>query len=107
MSKSSILDPSKAPRNGATHKRSSGQMSALLAALQAASEGDFSVRLSGDPAGVEGSEEKKKLAFVQVASQIARRIDLLCALPPEKLLPDEVRRIGTQFPIAGEESMKR
>lgn len=39
---------------------------------------------SPDPAAVAGSEEQKRRAFVQVASQIARRIDLFCAFPDEK-----------------------
>jgi arsenate reductase (thioredoxin) len=62
---------------------------------------------SPDPAAVEGSDEAKKRAFVQVASQISRRADLLCALPDEKLLPESVRQIGNQFRIEGEDRMAR
>jgi protein-tyrosine-phosphatase len=40
---------------------------------------------SPDPAQVDGNEEAKWRAFVAVASEMARRADLLCALPPEKL----------------------
>jgi arsenate reductase len=62
---------------------------------------------SPDPAGVEGSEEQKKRAFLEVATQIARRIDLMCALPPDKLIESDVRRIGTEFRLADEDKMKR
>ena len=57
---------------------------------------------SPDPAALEGTEEQKRRLFVQVASQIARRIDLLCAFPDAKLEPMFVRRIGEQFPLNGE-----
>lgn len=40
---------------------------------------------SPDPAAVEGSEEVKFRAFVTVASEIARRIDLFSAFSDEKL----------------------
>lgn len=49
---------------------------------------------SPDPAGVEGTEEQKKRAFVDVAAQIARRVDLLCALPPSQMSEAVVREIG-------------
>lgn len=63
---------------------------------------------SPDPAGVEGTDEQKYWAFVQVASQIARRADLLCALPEAKLLDGTaVRAIGEQEKLAGEAAMKR
>lgn len=51
---------------------------------------------SPDPAAVEGSVEQKQRAFVEVAAQIARRADLLIALPAEKLAPEAVRAIGEQ-----------
>ena len=51
---------------------------------------------SPDPAAVEGDEGHRKQAFVQVASQIAARVDLLCALPDEKILAPVVREIGEQ-----------
>ena len=63
---------------------------------------------SPDPAGVEGTEEQKYWAFVQVASQIARRAELLCALPDAKLLDaGAVRAIGDQAKLADEGAMNR
>jgi len=62
---------------------------------------------SPDPAGVEGSEEQKKRAFVDVALQIARRVDLLCALPPYQFTPERVQAIGHEARLAGEEGMAR
>lgn len=52
---------------------------------------------SPDPAGQEGTEEQRKWAFVQVASQISSRIDLLCALPDLLIDPERVQAIGDQF----------
>ncbi|MDB6167624.1 MAG: Arsenate reductase [Verrucomicrobia bacterium] len=50
---------------------------------------------SPDPAAVEGSEEARYRAFVQVASQIARRAELFCALPAAKLRDaPSVRALG-------------
>src|SRR5208283_3104444 len=40
---------------------------------------------SPDPAAVEGSEEVKYRAFVTVASEIARRVELFCAFSDEQL----------------------
>lgn len=57
---------------------------------------------SPDPADYEGSEEKKKWFFVQVASQIARRLDLFCALPDHQLEPLRIREIGEKFPLPDE-----
>ena len=63
---------------------------------------------SPDPAGAEGPEEEKFRFFVNVASQIARRVDLFCALPEEKLLDAvAVRHVGQQFRLEGETGMKR
>jgi arsenate reductase len=63
---------------------------------------------SPDPAGVEGTEEQKYWAFVQVASQIARRAELLCALPEAKLLEAAaVHAIGEQAKLTDEGAMKR
>lgn len=62
---------------------------------------------SSDPAAAEGTEEKKKLLFVQVASQISRRIDLFCALPEDKLEPLQVQRIGEQFKLDDETGLGR
>jgi len=52
---------------------------------------------SPDPAAVEGDVDRRKLAFVRVASQIAARVDLLCALPDEKIRASEVQAIGEHF----------
>lgn len=63
---------------------------------------------SPDPAGVEGTDEQKRWAFVQVASQIARRAELFCALPEEKLRDVRaVRAVGDEARFAGETGMKR
>src|SRR5471030_1928184 len=63
---------------------------------------------SPDPAAAEGTEEQKYWVFVQVASQIARRAELLCALPEAMLLdPLAVRAIGEQAKLTNEAAMKR
>lgn len=62
---------------------------------------------SPDPADAVGTEDQKKRLFVQVASQIAQRIDLLCAFPDDKLVEMQVRKIGDQFKIEGEQAMAR
>lgn len=62
---------------------------------------------SPDPADAVGTEDQKKRLFVQVASQIAQRIDLLCAYPDDKLVEMQVRKIGDQFKIEGEQAMAR
>jgi arsenate reductase len=62
---------------------------------------------SPDPADGAGSEEQKQRLFVQVASQISRRIDLLCAFPDDKIVELQVRQIGDQFKIEGESHMAR
>lgn len=62
---------------------------------------------SPDPAAAEGTEDEKKRAFVQVASQIARRVDLLCAFPDDQLKPIQVQRLGEQFKLENETGMKR
>ena len=50
---------------------------------------------SPDPAAATGTEEEKFRCFVDVASQIARRVDLFCAFPDEKLLDlAAVRAVG-------------
>jgi arsenate reductase (thioredoxin) len=53
---------------------------------------------SPDPAAAEGTEEQKQWAFVQVASQIARRIDLMLALPDRELQKLQLERIAAQTP---------
>ncbi len=62
---------------------------------------------SPDPAGAEGTEDQKKQCFVQVASQIARRVDLFCAFPDDKLVAAAVCGVGDQFKLENEESMRR
>jgi arsenate reductase len=59
---------------------------------------------SPDPADFEGTEEEKKWQFVQVASQIARRIELFCALPDSQLDQLRVRHIGEEAKIESNES---
>jgi len=54
---------------------------------------------SPDPAAFVGAEELRKQVFVNVAAQIARRIDLLCALPFAQLLALEIRQIGERFKL--------
>lgn len=54
---------------------------------------------SPDPAAFSGIDEQKKQFFIDVASQISRRIDLLCAFPNEKLVPSQLQDIGNQHQI--------
>ena len=62
---------------------------------------------SPDPAAVQGTEDEKYRFFVNVASQIARRVDLFCAFPDAKLLDAvAVRNVGEQFQLPGEATMK-
>lgn len=63
---------------------------------------------SPDPAAAEGTEEEKYRFFVQVASQMARRVELFCAFPDEKLLDAvAVRGVGGEFKLEGEAGFKR
>jgi len=65
---------------------------------------------SPDPAGIEGSEDEKYRAFVNVASQIARRVDLFCAFRDEQLAQFRVKdlqQIADETKLAGEETMAR
>ena len=63
---------------------------------------------SPEPAGVEGSDEEKFRAFVNVASQIAARAELFCAFSDEKLRDAAaVRSVGDQFRLEGEAGMRR
>ena len=57
---------------------------------------------SPDPAAYEGTEAQRKWFFLQVATQISRRLDLFCALPEDQLQPAKVRAIGEQHPLADE-----
>jgi arsenate reductase len=54
---------------------------------------------SPDPAAADGTDAQKRWMFVQVASQIARRIDLLCALPDRELEKLQFDRIAAQTPF--------
>jgi arsenate reductase len=63
---------------------------------------------SPDPAADEGTEDEKYRSFVQVASQIARRVELFCAFSNEKLLDAvAVRRVGDEFKLENETAMKK
>ena len=63
---------------------------------------------SPDPAAAEGTEEEKYRFFVTVASQIARRVELFCAFPDDKLLDAvAVRDVGQQFKLENERGMAR
>jgi arsenate reductase len=63
---------------------------------------------SPDPAGVEGTEDEKYQSFVQVASQIDQRVELFCAFSDEQLLDAAaVRRVGEEFKLEGETTMKK
>jgi len=54
---------------------------------------------SPDPANCHGSDEEKECLFVQVASQISKRLDLFCAIPDNQLDPLRVREIGERLPL--------
>ncbi len=62
---------------------------------------------SPDPADATGTDEQRKWVFVQVASQISRRLDLLCALPDAQLFGGGVAPIGTMYQIDGEPELRR
>lgn len=62
---------------------------------------------SPDPAGVEGSDDQKKAAFVQVARQISQRMDALCALSDAELDSSHLAAIGENFKLSNEQGMKR
>ncbi len=62
---------------------------------------------SPDPAAAHGSEEARKKLFREVAGQIARRVDALCALPDGQLDAEHVRAIGEQFKLDGESRLAR
>ena len=57
-----------------------------------------------DPASVEGDEETRRRAFREALALISRRIDLILALPVEKLEPlalqERLRVIGAEKPSA-------
>lgn len=54
---------------------------------------------SPDPAALEGTDDQKRWMFVQVASQMARRIELMCALPDRELEKLQLDRIAAQTPF--------
>lgn len=62
---------------------------------------------SPDPASAEGTEDEKKQLFVQVASQISQRVNLLCSFPDEKLEASSIRQIGESFKLDNEAALKR
>ena len=63
---------------------------------------------SPDPAGAEGTEDEKYQFFVNVASQISRRVELFCAFPDDRLLDAvAVRHVGDQFKLDNEAGLKR
>ncbi len=62
---------------------------------------------SPDPAAFEGTEGEKRQFFIQVAAQIARRIDLFCALPDSKLDALTVRQIGESNKLENESTLTR
>jgi len=62
---------------------------------------------SPDPAAFDGTEGEKRQCFVQVAAQIARRVDLFCALPEAKIQTLAVQQIGEQFKMEDEATTSR
>ncbi|WP_438483369.1 arsenate reductase ArsC [Oleiharenicola lentus] len=62
---------------------------------------------SPDPADAQGTEDQRKWLFVQVASQISRRLELFCALPDGQLDATRVRAIGDAHKLEGENQMAR
>ena len=49
---------------------------------------------SPDPEAIDGTERQMRRVFLNVALQIGRRADLLCALPPHQFEPFRVQEIG-------------
>jgi len=65
---------------------------------------------SPDPAAAAGTEEEKYRVFVDVASQLARRVELFCAFPDDRLgafRVSDLEKIAADTRLAGEENMKR
>lgn len=54
---------------------------------------------SPDPTEAEGSEETRYRRFVEFASQVSRRIDLMCAFSNDQLLPWTMQGIGEEFAL--------
>jgi protein-tyrosine-phosphatase len=62
---------------------------------------------SPDPAAFEGTEDRRRYFFVQVASQIYQRISLFCAFSDDKLEPIAIKQIGEKFVIEDQPGMHR
>lgn len=63
---------------------------------------------SPDPAGFEGPEAQKYQFFVNVAAQIARRVELFCAFSDAQLLDAAaVRGVGEPCKLEGTTGMKQ
>jgi protein-tyrosine-phosphatase len=60
-----------------------------------------------DPAAFDGPEEGKQRMFVDVALQIARRIDLMLALPSRHLDAFRLQEIGEQAKLENESFLPR
>ena len=54
---------------------------------------------SPDPSAFDGTLSERKWLFVQVASQISRRLDLFCALPEHQLEPLRIEAIGQHYAL--------
>ena len=52
-----------------------------------------------DPVAFEGSEAARELLFIQVGRELSQRLDLLCALPLEKLMHLPHGDVGTASPL--------
>jgi protein-tyrosine-phosphatase len=63
---------------------------------------------SPDPAAVEGDEEAKYRAFIAVASEIARRVELFCAFSDDQLAAfraaDLTALAGPELPVSGKKA---
>lgn len=62
---------------------------------------------SPDPASATGTEEESYRRFVDVAAQIARRVEALCAISADKLTASAVQEIGRRFRLDSEEGADR
>jgi protein-tyrosine-phosphatase len=61
---------------------------------------------SPDPASAEGTEEKRYQVFVDVASQIARRVELFCTFSDDQLA-EAAMKVGQEYKLANENELKR
>lgn len=57
---------------------------------------------SPDPVGFPGTEKEVRWRFIQVASQISRRLDLLCSLPDNQLQQLALDHIARATPLSAE-----